>query len=921
MTEICFHVTGSVITGADTDAPAVSGSRETVTLRFSFSSDWEGLYKTAILDHASLPYPYLLPLTDDTVAAHQLPPLLPGEWTVGVIGSEVAPVPLTDLPDVGETDAEEYLLACFGDAVGLRQTTPYAAFRVLPGVWREGLIPKDGYDAMVGAVVSAKAEAADSREALEAANERMGAWAESFTAGMEEWGEETREEIEQMEEELVENVEALQESVYGEARAVTTNFPFDTEGKFDNDGNAISGTYRTTGVKELPAGAVSVTYNMQTYNVRGFFLYDAQMNCIYKSQEVSGTVVSSGTVDLSTLETPAKYVAAQVSNGPMQIASAVCEVSSVLHEGGLLNDMSALSAEVEATEISVAGLESGKVSKGGTGEVTAENLQIIENVSKNLFDFNAVQPNKTVNDSTGAIVSQGNIAISGVMAVTDTLPIWSTSSGHINVWAYSAYPEEGSETGVYLGKAGDFYDNNPVTLPEGTAYIIISKPSNPDTYMCYQAREPMAESQPFVVNKIKGEYIPDEKASLAMPGTLYKLKNEPHMVYYDEVRDRDLPVYISPDGNGNIIPDLYQTGKKWVFTQNSDVSGLMARIFDEKEDRVLYQSLFDLKVSDPSTDNGSVTIHPIGDSFTDINLQYGWMNTNLPNLTFVGILKQTATGLCHDGRTGKSLQWMVSAYKETGTGSAAGVSEFMHPVSDTYKYYGTVNYWKYLYAEADRYAKFEDTILRLDIGSNGYRTNPNVNDLMYDGSKFVAWNGTAWATVSEETVGEFAFSYEKYLDVYEIDMPDIVCIQLGTNDWQGKNRQNDMTELRQGFPVWMKTMVDSIHAADASIKVLVIIPPKETMSEAYEIRDFARANANLMECREILVNTFDGLESRNTYLVDAGATIDPYEDFNKRGDNTSPAWARGMISDGIHVNGDGFTKIGKAIGACVQALR
>lgn len=720
-----------------------------------------------------------------------------------------------------------------------------------------------------------------------------------------------------------ENVANLDETVSGTSTEKTVSYPFATVGKFDDDGAAVSGTYMTTGVCELPSGATSVEYYTTTYNVRGFFVYDDNMVCIAKSDAVSGSKVSSGTMDIPS---GAKYVAAQVSNSASTIASAKCIVTYSEKEGGLVNDMKAIDEAVAEMEGAVSALGTGKVNKSGLGEVTPQNLQIVENVSRNLFEPNAIQNNKTVNDSTGEIINQSNIAISGIMAVTDALPLWSTSSGNIKVWAYSSDPSEGIQG--YLGVAGNFRESNPVTLPTDTAYIIITKPGGDlSAYMCYQARDPLAEYEPYTIHKIIGDYLPAETARIAMPSTLYKLKDEPHMVFYDEVRDKNKPVFISQGGNGNNVTALYQTGKKWVFTQNANVSTLMARIFDDTEDHVLHQKLFNLKVSDPNTDNGQIVIHPIGDSFTDINQQYGWMNTNLPNLSFVGILKSpsgTGTGLYHDGRTGRSLQWMVNSYKESGTGSAAGVSEFMHPVSDTYKYYGTVEYWKYLMTAGSGgtvspYAA--DTITRLGIGSNGYRSNPNVNDLMYDGTNFKVWDGTAWKTVSEETVGAFAFSYEKYLDVYEIDTPDIVCIQLGTNDWQGKIRQNDMTELREGFPVWMKTMVDGIHAVDADIKVLVIIPPKETMSEAYDIRDFAKSNINMMECREILVDNFDGLESENTYLVDAGATIDPYEDFGRRGENTSPEWARGLVSDGIHVNGDGFVKIGKAIGACVQYLR
>lgn len=193
--ELNFRVEEGTVFCESEEAP-VSGSRHVTKLVFSFSEEWNGLYKTAVLDHATLPYPYLIPMIDNAVAASSLPPLTPGEWTVGVIGSAAQPVPLAELPEPGGMEPEEYLLAVFGESAGLLRTTHLSSFWVLPGALREGEISPDGFDAMVGAVVSAKAtmeeckeESAAAREVLEAANERMGEWAEGFQTDLETWSD------------------------------------------------------------------------------------------------------------------------------------------------------------------------------------------------------------------------------------------------------------------------------------------------------------------------------------------------------------------------------------------------------------------------------------------------------------------------------------------------------------------------------------------------------------------------------------------------------------------------------------------------------------------------------------------------------------------------------------------------------------
>ena len=169
--ELKFVVTGQKITYVG-DAP-VSGSYGRLSMRFEFSPDWDGLYKVAVIDHERYAHPvFVLIGADGTVDADALSVIrfIPGEWTVGVIGTESAPIVLPEIPEQGTESCEEYLIGVFGSATIAQETTSLAVMRVLGGVLNgsdHGAEPAT-YQAMVNAVISAKGAMEECTEAVAA---------------------------------------------------------------------------------------------------------------------------------------------------------------------------------------------------------------------------------------------------------------------------------------------------------------------------------------------------------------------------------------------------------------------------------------------------------------------------------------------------------------------------------------------------------------------------------------------------------------------------------------------------------------------------------------------------------------------------------------------------------------------------------
>ena len=684
-------------------------------------------------------------------------------------------------------------------------------------------------------------------------------------------------------------------------------FELNQNNGFDSDGNESDNRYWSTGIQKVPDGAKYIHYKGTVYNKSILYFFDENKACIAKF----GTFTETGTEEQRVnVENAYKYFAVQTNSATQ--SDAICDV--------LYN------ATVEGLNATVEGLNAGKVDINGTKQVRAENIEFVDRKSNNIFDNTKYFIGYMWQDSKNDFAYNDDWAFNSVsdfIPVDNTIPLRTLSVG------YRLFAEYDENKNILRMRNKELSAGTPVTLNSDVYYIRFSFDTvNVNSEMLYQSDERLYEYEPYNIYKIDKDYLYESDTDynkLSIPHVFYKLKGYPLFIHNEQILlESGKPLFASLGRNLNSVSGLYQTKNKSVYVNDNELSSLYYELKSDALEKVIDVKETSFKVSDKDTDNGKIIIHSVGDSFTDINTQYKWIYDNVPNIEFVGLLKSKNTGLRHDGRTGRTLEWFCTVFKKNTTGSDAGVSVFMHPVNNQYKYYGTLNYWKYV-KNSESFATIVDEI-GID-SETGLRNNPNVNDLMYDGDNqtFIFWNGSSWENVSDETVGEFAFSYAKYLEVYGIHQPDIVCIQLGTNDYMGYKRE-DIDQKNYDFSNYLETMVSSIHDVSSDIKIIICVPPKGSMKEEYAQGDRYRANLNMMDCRTTIIDNFDGRESDNIYVVDSGASIDGYSDFGVIGEYSSdsdryPSWSQGLVKDGTHVNQNGFEKIGQSIGACIQYIR
>jgi len=431
---------------------------------------------------------------------------------------------------------------------------------------------------------------------------------------------------------------------------------------------------------------------------------------------------------------------------------------------------------------------------------------------------------------------------------------------------------------------------------------------------------------------IKSQYIDTAALAffprLALPRKMHVLLNNENSVYHKNYIERWNPYQFAIDGSGT----------NWAYFEryfrlNSASAGNLT-IKASNAVTLTEQSTNTLTTvsGDPATDNGTKILNVIGDSFTYNGAWYLKTDSLCPNLSFVGIRKSYSTpgasSIKAEGRGG----WTVSKYMTDLTGSATDShSPFLQPV-DPYKYYGNTLFWEAVGAGTTGYGinGFTDTATAIGFDSNGFKSNPQANDVMYNGTNSIyqKYNGTSWETITEATLG-FTFNYTKYLSTWNVPMPDYVPILLGTNDFRNSMPTDAfLAAWKVSFDIIFQSILAAGVANGKTVRVAMCTPTTQNESA----NNSTSANplfhtANVWKARNYMFETFDidSYLNQGLDIVDTGSSLDgefgfdtseikPFADFT--------GTARELYSSNTpHPSTQGYGQLGVRLAGYIQATR
>lgn len=379
--------------------------------------------------------------------------------------------------------------------------------------------------------------------------------------------------------------------------------------------------------------------------------------------------------------------------------------------------------------------------------------------------------------------------------------------------------------------------------------------------------------------QILAEQLGGAIPQIAMPSTMYMLSG----IEYDLFKDNALkfPKNYMPRIEGN---QPWYTSNTIVNTQrcsyiehpeNVQDSTFYTKIYSSSKEAILARKQTNIVVSNPVTNTGNLYVQIVGDSFTALNpswIDYLLDENYCPDVHFVGLREfENHSSQYHEGRGG----WGFPQYAQPATGTGLNgdnYAGFWQPAG-SYKYWGDIRFWVNAKAVTPATQYVVGGFDTSKFNSSGYLDNPTTNDIMYNGTNFIKWNGTSWATV-QQTDFTWGFDYSKYLSMWNITAPSICAVMLGLNEFRDSWSASNWNT----FKGLMDDFIDSYKLAVPDGKFVVVVHCSNTGSNDNVEREMRTPaedqNINMWNYRYNIIKEYDERESEDIYLCDAGVMVD-----------------------------------------------
>lgn len=381
---------------------------------------------------------------------------------------------------------------------------------------------------------------------------------------------------------------------------------------------------------------------------------------------------------------------------------------------------------------------------------------------------------------------------------------------------------------------------------------------------------------------------------ICLPGKLYMLEGVQNDIFVQPLIKRWRPDndVVRFSGTANYSRKLQEVAS---IIPLEDSSIVTLDLINTDEFEIVKSLSAGVVTGKPGLGNGTVKVTIIGDSFTQGTFFKSALleNKYVPEIKMVGLCEVKGhPGQFHEGRGG----WTLSRYFSTSKDRTQHYNGFWQP-DGKYRYWGSTAYWKLAKEVSESpnpkdwsFMEFYSTYSFIGVSSefdaHGLKLDPRKNDLMYDNEteSFICFDGKKWTQVKYEDF-KWSFNYSKYLDMWELESPQILAEFLGLNDFRNAGLPGDLD-----FTEWnnqMEQMIASYHAAVPDGKFVLMIPSSSCGIMDNKAGDFTLLqNANMWEVRRNIIEKFDNRMDENIYIVDAGIAIDNYFGTNFLNDST-----------------------------------
>lgn len=380
---------------------------------------------------------------------------------------------------------------------------------------------------------------------------------------------------------------------------------------------------------------------------------------------------------------------------------------------------------------------------------------------------------------------------------------------------------------------------------------------------------------------------------------------------------------------------------RWFYESPATIQGDNLSDFDLHATLVTPQSTVTAKTHVeivPQTVTTPSRLLAIGDSLTRMGDYLTQVETILKDVETVGTITYPGETIAREGRGG----WTLKKYFTYIDNPTYLDSPFLFPTSVSGEQYkGNTLDWQKIckahpsdktYGGLQKIARgWKDTGDYL-YDEKGYFKNPTLGDVMVDptlpeGQRWIIFDGEKWAPMALQPT-RFEFNFKKYMArfgiAYPTGSPTHVSILLGANDFGTFDTLMDMP----GYLNYMQTLIDSIHAYDPNIKIIICTPtlgPNLNIITE-DIPMYFRYDRNIKLATYYLLQVYDHPRKRaqNIYIAPLTLTLDTGTGYNYK---TVTFLENGSFlhktsaANTLHPNSLGHQQMGNTLASVLQKSR
>lgn len=329
----------------------------------------------------------------------------------------------------------------------------------------------------------------------------------------------------------------------------------------------------------------------------------------------------------------------------------------------------------------------------------------------------------------------------------------------------------------------------------------------------------------YIPNGGPSEISPD----FLLPSNIYVLDGVQRNLWHQSLMNRWNPYDFYLQFKGTATYQRRTPLVASIKSGNTDGNTIIANIVDYRTMSELASKTATIKVGTPNDNNlPAIKVQFIGSSTVQLLYFETALETYVSNYTLIGLRhKPNDNTVRHEGRGGASLL----SYANNSTGATGHFYPYWQPTGN-YRYWGVTDFWKYAKlhpndagstsTQSDGSKPYyngcyiSEALAKFD--SDGLLVSPQSGDIMYftSESKYKVYDGSSWVETTKGTY-TWGFDYSKYLAMWELDCPDVICITLGSNDFR-------YAKLPINFTTWnnnMNALIASMKIANSNIKIVI----------------------------------------------------------------------------------------------------